>query len=189
MVTPPAGSDTPAIHTQDLAKKYGHVTALAGLTMTVPKGEVFGFLGPNGAGKTTSVKLLLGLTEPTSAQAWLLGAPLGNLARRPRGGDRPAPARTPGPRGPLGRAGLPVGARVGRVPEPDQRPAVVAPRQQGLRVCVEQPGGPRLARTYFELRHLEPYHRGLILTEVTPDAGYDDRELDALVRRKGCRLG
>ena len=42
--------DTPAIHTQDLAKKNGHVTALAGLTMTVPKGEVFGFLGPNGAG-------------------------------------------------------------------------------------------------------------------------------------------
>ena len=81
--------DTPAIHTQDLAKKYGHVTALAGLTMTVPKGEVFGFLGPNGAGKTTSVKLLLGLTEPTAGQAWLLGAPIGDLAVRRRIGYLP----------------------------------------------------------------------------------------------------
>jgi ABC-2 type transport system ATP-binding protein len=84
-----AGADTPAIHTQDLAKKYGHVTALAGLTMTVPKGEVFGFLGPNGAGKTTSVKLLLGLTEPTAGQAWLLGAPIGDLIVRRRVGYLP----------------------------------------------------------------------------------------------------
>ena len=81
--------ETPAIHTQDLAKKYGHVTALAGLTMTVPKGEVFGFLGPNGAGKTTSVKLLLGLTEPTAGQAWLLGAPIGDLDVRRRVGYLP----------------------------------------------------------------------------------------------------
>jgi ABC-2 type transport system ATP-binding protein len=84
-----AGVDTPAIHTQDLAKRYGHVTALAGLTMTVPKGEIFGFLGPNGAGKTTSVKLLLGLTEPSAGQAWLLGAPIGDLAVRRRIGYLP----------------------------------------------------------------------------------------------------
>jgi ABC-2 type transport system ATP-binding protein len=79
----------PAIHTQDLAKRYGHVTALTGLTMTVPRGEVFGFLGPNGAGKTTAVKLLLGLTEPTSGQAWVLGAPAGDLAARRRIGYLP----------------------------------------------------------------------------------------------------
>jgi ABC-2 type transport system ATP-binding protein len=84
-----AGGETPAIHTQDLAKRYGHVTALAGLTMTVPKGEVFGFLGPNGAGKTTSVKLLLGLTEPTAGQAWLLGAPIGDVGVRRRIGYLP----------------------------------------------------------------------------------------------------
>ena len=80
---------SPAIHTQDLAKRYGHVTALAGLTMTVERGEVFGFLGPNGAGKTTSVKLLLGLTEPSAGQAWLLGAPAGDLATRRRIGYLP----------------------------------------------------------------------------------------------------
>ncbi|GAC1616201.1 MAG: ABC transporter ATP-binding protein [Candidatus Dormibacteraceae bacterium] len=57
--------------------------------MTVPKGEVFGFLGPNGAGKTTSVKLLLGLTEPSSGQAWVLGEPVGVRAVRRRVGYLP----------------------------------------------------------------------------------------------------
>ncbi|HKY51253.1 MAG TPA: ABC transporter ATP-binding protein [Candidatus Limnocylindria bacterium] len=70
--------DAPAIRTQDLAKRYGSITALAGLTMTIPRGDVFGFLGPNGAGKTTAVKLLLGLTPPTSGDAEVLGAAIGD---------------------------------------------------------------------------------------------------------------
>ena len=65
-----------AIETVDLAKRYGGLTALAGLTMSIPRGDVFGFLGPNGAGKTTAVKLLLGLAHPSSGEARLLGAPL-----------------------------------------------------------------------------------------------------------------
>ena len=67
---------SPAIHTQDLAKRYGETVALRALTMTVERGEVFGFLGPNGAGKTTAVKLLLGLARPTGGEAWLLGNPI-----------------------------------------------------------------------------------------------------------------
>ena len=70
------------MHTQGLTKRYGEVAALTDLTMDVPRGEVFGFLGPNGAGKTTSVKLLLGLARPTSGQAWVLGAPLGDQSTR-----------------------------------------------------------------------------------------------------------
>jgi len=65
-----------AIETVDLAKRYGGLTALAGLSMSIPRGDVFGFLGPNGAGKTTAVKLLLGLAHPTSGEARLLGASL-----------------------------------------------------------------------------------------------------------------
>jgi ABC-2 type transport system ATP-binding protein len=65
-----------AIRTEELAKRYGRITALAGLTMSIPAGDVFGFLGPNGAGKTTAVKLLLGLARPTSGEGWVLGAPL-----------------------------------------------------------------------------------------------------------------
>ncbi len=85
----PAATVSPAIHTLDLAKRYSHTTALTGLTMTVPRGEIFGFLGPNGAGKTTAVKLLVGLTRPTSGEAWLLGAPLGDRETRRRIGYLP----------------------------------------------------------------------------------------------------
>lgn len=73
----------PAIETVDLAKRYKGTLALAGLTMRVERGEVFGFLGPNGAGKSTTVKLLLGLARPTGGGGRVLGAPLGDrLARR-----------------------------------------------------------------------------------------------------------
>ena len=57
--------------------------------MTVPRGEIFGFLGPNGAGKTTSVKLLTGLSNPTSGKAWLLGKPVGDVVTRARIGYLP----------------------------------------------------------------------------------------------------
>jgi ABC-2 type transport system ATP-binding protein len=79
----------PAIEVHDLRKRYGRVEALAGLTMTVERGEVFGFLGPNGAGKTTTVKLLLGLARPTAGGGRLLGAPIGDLATRRRVGYLP----------------------------------------------------------------------------------------------------
>jgi ABC-2 type transport system ATP-binding protein len=79
---PSISGDTPAIHAVDLAKRYGHIEALTGLTMSVPRGEIFGFLGPNGAGKTTAVKLLLGLTAPTAGDAWLLGEPVGRAEAR-----------------------------------------------------------------------------------------------------------
>ncbi len=81
--------DLPAIDVTDLRKRYGQVDALAGLTMTVGRGEVFGFLGPNGAGKTTTVKLLLGLARPTSGAGKVLGAPLGDLGTRRKVGYLP----------------------------------------------------------------------------------------------------
>src|SRR5882672_8541190 len=80
---------TAAIDTTGLAKRYGSTVALAGLTMRVPTGHVFGFLGPNGAGKTTAVKLLLGLARPTAGEAMVLGAPLGDRATRRRIGYLP----------------------------------------------------------------------------------------------------
>ena len=80
----PADPGEPALRTEELAKRYGRITALAGLTMIVPRGEVFGYLGPNGAGKTTSVKLLLGLARPTSGEAWVLGAPISDPAAHRR---------------------------------------------------------------------------------------------------------
>ena len=81
--------ESAAISTKDLAKRYGNLQALAGLTMTIPRGTVFGFLGPNGAGKTTAVKLLLGLARPTSGQGEILGQPIGERSSRRRIGYLP----------------------------------------------------------------------------------------------------
>ena len=67
----PVGSaelDVVVQQTQHLATR-----ALDGLTIEVPKGIVFGFLGPNGSGKTTTIRILLGLLEPTSGSAEVLG--------------------------------------------------------------------------------------------------------------------
>jgi ABC-2 type transport system ATP-binding protein len=86
---PRVSLEIPAIETTDLRKRYGQVEALAGLSMSVGRGEVFGFLGPNGAGKTTTVKLLLGLARPTSGSAKVLGAPMGDLATRRKIGYLP----------------------------------------------------------------------------------------------------
>ena len=73
---------SPAIHAMELSKRYRSTVALDGLSMTVERGEVFGFLGPNGAGKTTAVKLLLGLARPTGGEAMVLGAPAGDRETR-----------------------------------------------------------------------------------------------------------
>ncbi len=73
----------------DLRKRYGRVQALSGLTMTVRRGEIFGFLGPNGAGKTTAVKLLLGLARPTGGGGHVLGRPIGDREARRRIGYLP----------------------------------------------------------------------------------------------------
>jgi ABC-2 type transport system ATP-binding protein len=63
----------PIIETQDLTKIYKDQVAVDRLTFTVNEGEVFGFLGPNGAGKTTTLLMLLGLTEPSSGTARVMG--------------------------------------------------------------------------------------------------------------------
>src|SRR3712207_3951044 len=62
-----------AIETTALTKRYGDFVAVDGLSLALPVGEVFGLLGPNGAGKTTTILMLLGLTEPSSGRARVLG--------------------------------------------------------------------------------------------------------------------
>ena len=62
-----------AIKTIDLTKKYKDLTAVDALNLTVRQGELLSLLGVNGAGKTTTIKMLTGLTRPTSGDAYLLG--------------------------------------------------------------------------------------------------------------------
>jgi ABC-2 type transport system ATP-binding protein len=66
-------SEPLAIATTDLRKRYADVEALRGIDLAVPRGSIFGFLGRNGAGKTTTMKILLGMTRPTSGTARVLG--------------------------------------------------------------------------------------------------------------------
>ena len=66
---------TDAIRMDGLTKRFGALTALDDLTLTVRQGEIFGFLGPNGAGKSTTIRLLLHLLRPDSGRAWIMGVP------------------------------------------------------------------------------------------------------------------
>ncbi|HEX6178920.1 MAG TPA: ABC transporter ATP-binding protein [Thermoanaerobaculia bacterium] len=61
------------IEIRDLTKKYGDFTAVDNLSLEVARGEIFGFLGPNGAGKTTTIRILAGLSLPTSGAATIGG--------------------------------------------------------------------------------------------------------------------
>lgn len=82
-------SDSFAIQTQDLRKAFGDKVAVRNLSLTVRRGEIFGFLGPNGAGKSTSIKMLVGLVRPTSGEAFVLGAAAGDVDVRRKIGFLP----------------------------------------------------------------------------------------------------
>jgi ABC-2 type transport system ATP-binding protein len=89
--TPPEelGPASPAIVTLGLHKRFSKTVAVKSLSMSVGRGEIFGFLGPNGAGKTTVVKMLLGLVRPSGGEALVLGAPIGDRETRRRIGYLP----------------------------------------------------------------------------------------------------
>jgi len=70
------------IEVNELTKRYGGTTAVKDLTFTVRPGQVTGFLGPNGSGKSTTLRVILGLHEPTSGTVTIEGRPFRN---RPRG--------------------------------------------------------------------------------------------------------
>ena len=71
---------TAAIEATDLTKKFGAVTAVDGLTLSVAAGEIFGLVGPDGAGKTTTMRLLTGVMRPTAGTARVLAV---DVARHP----------------------------------------------------------------------------------------------------------
>src|SRR6516165_1398123 len=73
------------IHLDRVRKQYGSKTAVEGLSLEVPAGELFAFLGPNGAGKTTTIKMLVGLLFPTAGTVRIGGFDLrtqGSQARQ-----------------------------------------------------------------------------------------------------------
>ena len=81
-------TDTPVIETLELTKRFREVLAVDQVSITVEKGQVFGFLGPNGSGKTTTIGMLVGIITPTAGSFRLFGAsePRDLLAARARVG-------------------------------------------------------------------------------------------------------
>ena len=80
-----ASSSLPApLTVNGLVKRYGELTAVAGVSFAVPRGTCFGLLGPNGAGKTTTMRCCLGLTAPDAGSIELLGEPVPARAREAR---------------------------------------------------------------------------------------------------------
>ena len=73
-----------AIEIVHLVKRFGQITAVDDLSLTVELGEVFGLLGPNGSGKTTTVNLISGLAAPTSGQVRVMGFDMRTEATRVR---------------------------------------------------------------------------------------------------------
>ncbi|MCX5389068.1 ABC transporter ATP-binding protein [Streptomyces sp. NBC_00094] len=69
------------IEVENLTKRYGAKVAVDGLSFSVTPGKVTGFLGPNGAGKSTTLRMILGLDEPTAGRATVFGVPYRSLAR------------------------------------------------------------------------------------------------------------
>jgi len=74
--------DDPVVVTNQLTKKYGQMTALDSLSISLERGRILGFIGPNGAGKTTTIKILVGLARPTSGSARVAGADCVREARK-----------------------------------------------------------------------------------------------------------
>jgi ABC-2 type transport system ATP-binding protein len=72
--------ETAAIQTHGLTRRFGALTAVEDVTLSVATGQFFGFLGPNGAGKSTTIKMLTGLLEPTAGTMEILGQPFGSGA-------------------------------------------------------------------------------------------------------------
>ena len=69
------------IETHDLCKQYGNALRVAHLDLNVPEGSIYGFLGPNGAGKSTTLKMILGLVQPTAGSIRVLGKQINRTNR------------------------------------------------------------------------------------------------------------
>ena len=79
-----SSASNPVVEIEKLTKRYGEFVALDNLSLTLNRGDILGFIGPNGAGKTTTIRILVGLTRPTSGSARIAGSDCVADARKVR---------------------------------------------------------------------------------------------------------
>jgi ABC-2 type transport system ATP-binding protein len=77
-----AADDSPIIHTEHLARSFGHLVAVRDVSLDVRRGEIFGILGPNGAGKSTTIRMLCGILDPTGGSGTVAGYDIVREAER-----------------------------------------------------------------------------------------------------------
>src|SRR5204862_6404484 len=92
----PAPSPTPILTLDRVSKRFAGHTAVGGLSLSVPRGVIYGLLGPNGAGKTTTIRMIMDILEPDGGAVRIFGEPGGGASplgadRLPPGGARPVP--------------------------------------------------------------------------------------------------
>ncbi|HYU15454.1 MAG TPA: ABC transporter ATP-binding protein, partial [Candidatus Acidoferrum sp.] len=73
-------ADAPIIETEHLSRRFGDLVAVADVTLSVSRGEIFGVLGPNGAGKSTTIRMLCGILDPSGGRGTVVGY---DIARDP----------------------------------------------------------------------------------------------------------
>src|SRR6478609_11608178 len=67
---------------ENVTKRFGDFTAVRDVSLTIPRGSIYGFLGPNGAGKTTTIRMVFDIIKPTSGRITILGAYSAHEVRR-----------------------------------------------------------------------------------------------------------
>src|SRR5437899_12498533 len=86
----PSPSPTPILTLDRVSKHFAGHTAVAELSLSVPRGVIYGLLGPNGAGKTTTIRMIMNILEPDGGAVQVFGEPDGGRAHPDRIGYLPA---------------------------------------------------------------------------------------------------
>ncbi len=170
----------PIVITTDLTRRFGDLTAVDSLTISVEGGEVFGLLGPNGAGKTTAIKMLTTLLRPTSGEASVAGFSITRHASDVRGVTGYVPQMISADGTLTGYENLMVFAKLYDVPRAERKRRVL----EGLSFMGLEDSADKLVRNYSGgmIRRLEIIqsilHRPRVLFLDEPTVG-----LDPLARR------
>lgn len=170
----------PVLQTTALTRRFGDLTAVDNLTISVESGEVFGLLGPNGAGKTTAIKMFTTLLRPTSGEASVAGFSITRRAPDVRSATGYVPQMISADGTLTGYENLMVFAKLYDVPRGERKKRV----EEGLAFMGLEDAAHKLVRTYSGgmIRRLEivqsVLHRPRVLFLDEPTVG-----LDPLARR------
>jgi ABC-2 type transport system ATP-binding protein len=168
-------SQAPILQTADLTRRFGDLTAVDKLNITVAAGESFGLLGPNGAGKTTAIKMLTTMLPPTAGEGEVAGFSIRHAANEVRRVIGYVPQMLSADANLTGYENLSVFAGLYNVPSAERRPRI----NEALHFMGLEEAAGRLVRTYSGgmIRRLEIaqsiLHRPRVIFLDEPTVGLD----------------